>query len=193
MKAIEITGDQEFEALTRALAGNGAAAQGSQSITLVALRRRVNRVAADVGVIMAELGRLTSQVDRVADDVGVIKAALIKSSKAPQIRAAKAPQIKAPQIEDIQRVVARHYNTTRDDLLSPRRDARIVYPRAIAMYLARTDMRLSLPEIGRQFGGRDHTTVIHAVKKMEALVETDLELAGEIAEIRAELGEGQQQ
>jgi len=105
-----------------------------------------------------------------------------------------AREIKAqPQIENIQRVVARHYNVTRDDLISARRDRRLVYPRHIAMYLARTDAALPLPVIAREFCRGDHTTVIHAVRKIAALVETNLKLAGEIAAIRADLAEWQQQ
>ncbi|MGY4449335.1 chromosomal replication initiation ATPase DnaA [Bradyrhizobium sp. i1.3.1] len=74
------------------------------------------------------------------------------------------------KIEDIQRVVARQYNVSRSDLLSSRRTANVVRPRQVAMYLAKTLTLRSLPEIGRRFGGRDHTTVLHAVRKIEALV-----------------------
>src|SRR5205814_1301683 len=74
------------------------------------------------------------------------------------------------KIEDIQRVVARQYNVSRSDLLSSRRTANVVRPRQVAMYLAKTLTLRSLPEIGRRFGGRDHTTVLHAVRKIETLV-----------------------
>ena len=77
---------------------------------------------------------------------------------------------KRVKIEDIQRVVARQYNVSRADLLSSRRTANVVRPRQIAMYLAKTLTLRSLPEIGRRFGGRDHTTVLHAVRKIEGLV-----------------------
>ena len=73
-------------------------------------------------------------------------------------------------IEDIQRVVARQYDVSRSDMLSARRTANVVRPRQIAMYLAKTLTLRSLPEIGRKFGGRDHTTVLHAVRKIEGLV-----------------------
>ena len=78
---------------------------------------------------------------------------------------------KRVKIEDIQRVVARQYNVSRADLLSSRRTANVVRPRQVAMYLAKTLTLRSLPEIGRRFGGRDHTTVLHAVRKIENLVE----------------------
>ena len=87
---------------------------------------------------------------------------------------------KRVKIEDIQRTVARQYNVSRADLLSSRRTANVVRPRQIAMYLAKTLTLRSLPEIGRRFGGRDHTTVLHAVRKIEGLVDTDTTLAEEI-------------
>ena len=84
------------------------------------------------------------------------------------------------RIEDIQRVVSRHYNVSKADLLSARRTRTIVRPRQIAMYLAKMLTPRSLPEIGRRFGGRDHTTVLHAVRKIEGLIEGDRTLADEI-------------
>jgi chromosomal replication initiator protein len=87
---------------------------------------------------------------------------------------------KRVKIEDIQRAVARQYNVSRSDLLSSRRTANVVRPRQVAMYLAKTLTLRSLPEIGRRFGGRDHTTVLHAVRKIEGLVDSDNTLAEEI-------------
>jgi chromosomal replication initiator protein len=87
---------------------------------------------------------------------------------------------KRVKIEDIQRVVARQYNVSRSDLLSSRRTANVVRPRQVAMYLSKTMTLRSLPEIGRRFGGRDHTTVLHAVRKIEALVGKDPVLADEV-------------
>jgi chromosomal replication initiator protein len=87
---------------------------------------------------------------------------------------------KRVKIEDIQRTVARHYDVSRSDLLSSRRTAKVVRPRQIAMYLAKTLTLRSLPEIGRRFGGRDHTTVLHAVRKIENLVGLNPTIAEEI-------------
>ncbi|HET9902639.1 MAG TPA: chromosomal replication initiator protein DnaA [Xanthobacteraceae bacterium] len=84
------------------------------------------------------------------------------------------------KIEDIQRAVARHFNVSRADMLSSRRTANVVRPRQIAMYLAKTLTLRSLPEIGRRFGGRDHTTVLHAVRKIEGLADKDQGLAQEL-------------
>jgi chromosomal replication initiator protein len=84
------------------------------------------------------------------------------------------------RIEDIQRVVAKHYNVSRQELVSNRRTRVIVKPRQIAMYLAKTLTPRSFPEIGRRFGGRDHTTVLHAVRKIEDLISGDTKLCHEI-------------
>ncbi len=96
---------------------------------------------------------------------------------------------KRVKIEDIQRVVARQYNVSRSDLLSSRRTANVVRPRQVAMYLAKTLTLRSLPEIGRRFGGRDHTTVLHAVRKIEGLVGNDMALAEEIELLKRQLQE----
>ncbi|QKV20675.1 chromosomal replication initiator protein DnaA [Oricola thermophila] len=84
------------------------------------------------------------------------------------------------RIEDIQRAVSRHYNVSRTDMLSNRRTRQIVKPRQIAMYLAKILTPRSLPEIGRRFGGRDHTTVLHAVRKVEGMIAEDAKLAKEL-------------
>jgi chromosomal replication initiator protein len=87
---------------------------------------------------------------------------------------------KRVKIEDIQKRVATHYNVSRADLLSSRRTAAVVMPRQIAMYLAKSLTLRSLPEIGRRFGGRDHTTVLHAVRKIDNLCNNDASLREEI-------------
>ncbi|MBP7770400.1 MAG: chromosomal replication initiator protein DnaA [Candidatus Pacebacteria bacterium] len=93
------------------------------------------------------------------------------------------------KIEDIQRIVARQYNVSRSDLLSARRTANVVRPRQVAMYLAKTLTLRSLPEIGRRFGGRDHTTVLHAVRKIEGLMTIDVALKEEIESLKRQLSE----
>ncbi|MCC6949241.1 MAG: chromosomal replication initiator protein DnaA [Bradyrhizobiaceae bacterium] len=93
------------------------------------------------------------------------------------------------RVEDILRIVAKHYGVSRADLLSSRRTANVVRPRQIAMYLAKTLTLRSLPEIGRRFGGRDHTTVLHAVRKIEGLVQGDKGLADEIDALKRLLQE----
>ncbi len=87
-------------------------------------------------------------------------------------------------IEDIQRKVAEHFGVKVADIHSPKRLRSIVRPRQVAMYLAKTMTTLSLPEIGRKFGGRDHTTVIHGVQKIEELMATDVNLSEDIDLLR---------
>ena len=76
-------------------------------------------------------------------------------------------------IEDIQKKTAEFYKLDVKDFHSPQRARRVARPRQVAMYLARKLTTRSLPEIGRRFGGRDHTTVLHACRRIEALCEED--------------------
>jgi hypothetical protein len=92
-------------------------------------------------------------------------------------------------IEEIQTAVARHCKVAHPDLISARRTADIVRPRQIAMFLAKNLTPNSLPVIGRKFGGRDHTTVLHAVRRIEALRTHDKNLAGDLDAIRRALAE----
>ncbi|MFC3267340.1 chromosomal replication initiator protein DnaA, partial [Camelimonas abortus] len=87
---------------------------------------------------------------------------------------------KRVKIEDIQKLVATRYNVSRADILSERRTAAVVKPRQIAMYLSKQLTLRSLPEIGRRFGGRDHTTVLHAVRKIDKAVAEDKALHEEV-------------
>jgi chromosomal replication initiator protein len=96
----------------------------------------------------------------------------------------KAREPRRVRIEDIQRVVARHYSIPKTDLVSARRTQAIVRPRQIAMFLAKVMTPRSLPEIGRRFGGRDHTTVLHAVRKIDELAKTDVRLADDIETLK---------
>ncbi len=85
------------------------------------------------------------------------------------------------RIDDILRVVGRHYSISKADLLSARRTRSIVLPRQIGMYLAKKMTPRSLPEIGRRFGGRDHSTVLHAVRKIERELASNEQMKNEIA------------
>jgi chromosomal replication initiator protein len=90
-------------------------------------------------------------------------------------------------IDEIQRRVADHYALKINDLISPRRAREVARPRQVAMYLAKMLTPRSLPEIGRRFGGRDHTTVMHAVKRIEELRAVDHELDRDINQLRRAL------
>lgn len=103
---------------------------------------------------------------------------LIRSREARRVR-----------IEDILKIVSRHYKVPRNELLSARRSRDVVRPRQIAMFLAKALTSRSLPEIGRRFGGRDHTTVLHSVRKVEQMIKDDMELAQEIELLKRMLEE----
>ena len=98
-------------------------------------------------------------------------------------------ELKRVKIEDIQKLVASHYSVSRADILSSRRTAAVVKPRQVAMFLAKMLTLRSLPEIGRRFGGRDHTTVLHAVRKIEALLQIDTILREELELLKRMLQE----
>jgi chromosomal replication initiator protein len=93
------------------------------------------------------------------------------------------------KIEDILRIVAQHYGMSKLDIVSSRRTRIVVRPRQVAMYLAKVLTPRSLPEIGRHFGGRDHTTVLHAVRKIEGMIANDKDLAEQIEILKRMLQE----
>lgn len=90
-------------------------------------------------------------------------------------------------IDEIQRKVAEHYNIRLSEMHSARRARNVARPRQIAMYLAKQLTARSLPEIGRKFGGRDHTTVMHAVRKIEELMGGDASFAQDVEIVRRAL------
>lgn len=90
-------------------------------------------------------------------------------------------------IDEIQRKVAEHYNIRMTDMHSARRARNVARPRQVAMYLAKQLTARSLPEIGRKFGGRDHTTVMHAVRKIEELMNDDAQISQDVEIIRRAL------
>jgi chromosomal replication initiator protein len=87
-------------------------------------------------------------------------------------------------IEEIQKRVAEHFNIRMSEMHSARRARAVARPRQVAMYLAKQLTSRSLPEIGRKFGGRDHTTVMHAVRKIDELCEADQSLSEDIELLR---------
>ena len=90
-------------------------------------------------------------------------------------------------VEFIQNLVASHFNLNIQELLSPRRSRSLARPRQIAMYLAKQYTTNSLPDIGRKFSNRDHTTVIHAVKKINELITKDNDIKQSVAELKKKL------
>ena len=93
-------------------------------------------------------------------------------------------QSKIVTVDKIQNVVSTYYNITLNEMLSQRRSRPLARPRQIAMFLAKKLTTRSLPEIGRRFANRDHTTVIHAVKTITKLSEKDEEMKKDISQIK---------
>ena len=142
------------------------------------------------------LNYIASQVD---SNIRELEGALIKVVATASLRNApitlevaaealkdlvRSSQPRPTTIAAIQKAVADYFGVTVDDLLSRRRTRNITLPRQVAMYLARELTDESLPRIGQEFGGRDHTTVIHACDKIRAEQEMDPALARAVQEIK---------
>ena len=99
------------------------------------------------------------------------------------------PRGESPQvtIERIQRLVCEHFTVTIEELTGHRRSQAIVYPRQVAMYLARELTDASLPKIGREFGNRDHTTVMHATSKITRLIREDRSVYNLVQDLTARI------
>ena len=144
------------------------------------------------GDVLEHVARIVTGNGR--DLEGAFNQLLLRHELEPQItvdriddilgRIYRSGEPKRVRIEDIQRVVAKHYNVSKTELLSNRRTQTVVKPRQVAMYLSKAMTPRSLPEIGRRFGGRDHTTVLHAVRKIEGLSSHDNTLAQELELLR---------
>lgn len=91
------------------------------------------------------------------------------------------------RVTDIQAAVCQEFGVRPIDMVSRRRYRRIARPRQVAMYLSREFTKNSLPEIGRRFGGRDHTTVMHALDVIERLLKDDIEIQYHVEQIRQRL------
>jgi chromosomal replication initiator protein len=171
---------------------------------LTVLRKRADHD----GIVVGDEAVLALIADRVTDNVRGLEAALIRvvayasltgraidRALADEVltqlygranaRAAAGP----PSIERIQDLVAEAFDLTREELLSPSRTARVAWPRQVAMYLAREHTHETLPAIGRQFGGRDHSTVLHACKRAADRIGNDPDAFDAVASITARLTE----
>ena len=148
-------------------------------------------VVAYIARVIQTNGRdLDGAVNRLLAHVTLTRTPLTVETAEVAIRdLVRAREPKRVKIEDIQKLVATHYNVSKADILSSRRTATVVRPRQIAMYLSKILTLRSLPEIGRRFGGRDHTTVLHAVRKIDGLVNKDGTLSEEIEMLKRMLME----
>jgi chromosomal replication initiator protein len=117
-------------------------------------------------------GALNTLVARVGEGVAQVGLDEAQAILRPHLRGAE----KRITVDDIQKATAEHYGMKQADLISERRNRAIARPRQAAMWLSKTLTTRSLPDIGRRFGGRDHTTVLHAVRRIEALRQEDPQL-----------------
>lgn len=104
-----------------------------------------------------------------------------------EILSEKTAPERGVRIEDIMRAACKYFDLTRSQLTSARRTGPVVYARQIAMYLCKFHTTKSYPEIGRRLGRRDHTTVLHGHRKIEALITKDWLLAYDVAHVEAML------
>jgi chromosomal replication initiator protein len=139
-----------------------------------------HKISSNVRQLEGALNRLIAHADFVGGDITIDRAQDLLQD---MLRAANRRQ----SIEDIQKQVAEHFNIKAADMHSTRRARTVARPRQIAMYLAKELTTCSLPEIGRKFGGRDHTTVLHAVRRIEELIATDPHLAEDLMVLRRTL------
>ncbi|HEX9328663.1 MAG TPA: helix-turn-helix domain-containing protein, partial [Reyranella sp.] len=90
-------------------------------------------------------------------------------------------------VEDIQKAVCTHFRLSNSELLSKDRHKSVAFARQVAMYVCRQRLKSSFPELGRAFGNRDHTTVMHAVRKIEELKISDLSIAEDVELLKRQL------
>lgn len=139
-----------------------------------------HRVSANVRVLEGALNRLVAHASLVGRPVTLDMA---HESLGDLVRAYD----RRLTIDEIQRKVAEHYNIRLSDMLSPRRARAIARPRQIAMFLCKELTAKSLPEIGRKFGGRDHTTIMHGIKRISQLADEDASLREDVAVLKRSL------
>ncbi len=132
-----------------------------------------HRIASNVRELEGALNRIAAHAMLIGREITIESAADLLSD----LLRASSRQI---SIDAIQNRVASHYGVRVAEMFSPRRARNIARPRQVAMFLAKNLTSLSYPEIGRQFGGRDHTTVMHAVRTIEGLVSSDNAVAEDV-------------
>lgn len=147
----------------------------------------------DVAVLLAQAIRsnvreLEGALIRLAAQASIL-GRRIDVEFARSVLASTLPSRQQPvSVEDVVRAVCHHFNLRSSDLLGKDRHRSVAQARHVAIYLCRQRLKCSYPELGRHFGHRDHTSVMHAVKKVEALRATDADLRGHIDAIERKLG-----
>ncbi len=141
-----------------------------------------HRISTNVRVLEGALMRLFAFASLVGYEITLEKA---QDALSDILRASD----RKVTVEEIQRKVAEHFNIRMSDMIGPKRQRSIARPRQVAMYLSKALTTRSLPDIGRRFGGRDHTTVMHGVRRIEALKASDTQLAEDLEMLRRALEE----
>ena len=139
-----------------------------------------HRISSNVRVLEGALTRLFAFASLVGKEISM---ELAQDCLADVLKASD----RKITIEEIQRKVSDHFNIRLSDLVGPKRLRIYARPRQVAMYLAKKHTSRSLPEIGRRFGKRDHTTVMHGIKRIEALMATDSQIAEDVELLRRAL------
>jgi chromosomal replication initiator protein len=121
-------------------------------------------------------GALNTLVARVGADVARLTLDEAQAILRPNLSCTE----RRVTVDQIQKMVSEHFGLKQADLISERRARAVARPRQVAMWLAKQVTTRSLPDIGRRFGGRDHTTVLHAVRRIEALKETDPQIGRDV-------------
>jgi chromosomal replication initiator protein len=128
-------------------------------------------------------GALNTLVARLGDGVCTLSLEEAQAILRPHLRGGE----KRVTVDDIQKAAAEHFGLKQADLISERRNRAIARPRQAAMWLAKQLTTRSLPDIGRRFGGRDHTTVLHAVRRIDELRASDAQLARDLETLTRKL------
>jgi chromosomal replication initiator protein len=139
-----------------------------------------HRISTNVRVLEGALTRLFAFASLVGREIDM---ELTQDCLADVLRASE----RKITVEEIQRKVSDYYNIRLSDIIGPKRLRSYARPRQVAMYLCKQLTSRSLPEIGRRFGGRDHTTVMHGVKRIEELKTTDGQIAEDVEMLRRSL------
>ncbi|SDW89619.1 chromosomal replication initiator protein DnaA [Roseicitreum antarcticum] len=150
---------------------------GEMTVADGVLEFLAHRITTNVRVLEGALTRLFAFSNLVGREIGMD---LVQDCLADILRTSD----RRVTVEEIQRKVAEHYNIRLSDMIGPKRMRTIVRPRQIAMYLSKELTSRSLPDIGRRFGGRDHTTIMHGVRKVEELCDQDVQISEDIDLLR---------
>ncbi|MEK7800822.1 MAG: helix-turn-helix domain-containing protein, partial [Pseudomonadota bacterium] len=134
--------------------------------------------------ITSNIRELEGSLNRIVAHADVSKCQITLESTQEVLQDLLRASDRRITIDEIQRQVAEHFGVRLADMHSARRARAVARPRQVAMYLAKQLTARSLPEIGRKFGGRDHTTVMHAVKKVEELIAEDASFSQDVETLR---------